>query len=96
MGLEWGQARGRMQWWREAQCDVGCRGWQSGQRALERRTQISYSVCGHREASVSQEKSEASFFFSLETIPYLRLKLEWEKEVLEEWDPPGEERSCWK
>lgn len=42
-----------------------------------------------------QEKSEA-FFFSLVTIPYLRLKLEWGKEVVEEWGPPVEERSCWK
>lgn len=42
-----------------------------------------------------QQKSEASFF-SLETVPHLRLLLEWGKEVLEEWDPPGEERSCWK
>lgn len=42
-----------------------------------------------------QEKSEASFF-SLETIPYLRLKLEWGKEVLKECDPLREERSCCK
>lgn len=39
------------------------------------------------------QKSEASFFFPLETISYLRLKLEWGKKVLEEQDPPVEE-SC--
>lgn len=64
----------------------------------KKRTQISCSMVTEKLVSpytLFQEKREASFF-SLETIPFLRLKLEWGKEVLEEWDPPGEERNCWK
>lgn len=67
---------------------VGCRGQAEQVRGIGRGEHKYLALSMVTEKPVSpytlfQQKSEASFF-SLETVPHLRLKLDWGKEVLEE------------